>query len=248
MIQAEYDPFVVYVYNKIVEIQSSDRKREIALGDSGETLVEYGLKWFFWNKDFRLGKFRNQTFNLIRHYKADKETGTGGIDFYLKFRTHWKTYRCFIEVKNWDDFVTGKGIVSNDRFKNQILNRFTDYDKHKLRHWILVIPEGYIRNIKTRCDCDKNKISIIPLNMQIMPELMSDSSINSDLKCFVKDFSEFINAIIKGGLSAQPKKDTTKTKTDRIWEDIRKGMPSDLVAKIHDTSVEYVYKVKSKRK
>ena len=87
-----YHPIVVYTTEEISKIQGFGK---VDIGNMAETLIEYGLKWFFWEKDFRIGGFRNKTFTLIKHYKADETTGTGGIDFYLKFRIHWRKYRIF---------------------------------------------------------------------------------------------------------------------------------------------------------
>lgn len=95
-----YPTIVVYITQEISKVQGYGN---VNLGDMAETLIEYGVKWFFWEKDFRIGRFRNKTFSLRKHYGADKTTGTGDIDFYLKFRISWRTYCIFIEVKNWDD-------------------------------------------------------------------------------------------------------------------------------------------------
>ena len=72
------------------------------------------------------------TFTPRIHYGASKITGKGGIDLYLIFRYQEKTYRIYIEVKNWDDWLNvSYPNVSNHRFKTQILNRYVRYARAK---------------------------------------------------------------------------------------------------------------------
>ncbi len=239
-----YPPIVVYITKEISKVQGYSN---VNLGDMAETLIEYGIKWFFWEKDFRIGRFRNRTFSLIKHYKADKITGTGGVDFYLKFRLGWKTYRIFIEVKNWDDWLSYPNPhVSDERYNDQILSRYTDYDKLSLCHRVLVIPKGYISNLKARCDRDK--ITIIPLQIIVIPAVLNESFVNYNLKPFLRDFSTYIDELLPGGMEVQSIKSVCTTKTDKIWRDIQKGMPSGLVALINSTTVSYVYRAKSERR
>ena len=239
-----FPPIVVFITEEISKVQGYGN---VNLGDMAETLIEYGIKWFFWEKDFRIGRLRNKTFSLIKHNKADKITGTGGVDFYLKFRIHWRTYRIFIEVKNWDDWLSyPKPHVSNERYNEQILSRYTDYDKLNLYRRILVIPKGYRSNLKTRCDRDR--ITIIPLQIIILPVIANESFINYNLMPFLRDFSAYITELIPDGIIAQSTKSGQKTKTDEIWDDIKKGMPPGLVALVYSTTVSYVYRVKSERR
>lgn len=238
-----YPPIVVYITEEISKVQDYGK---VNLGDMAETLIEYGIKWVLWEKDFRIGRFRNKTFSLIKHYGADKTTGTGGIDFFLKFRISWRTYRIFIEVKNWDDWLSYPyPHVSNERYNKQILSRFTDYDKLNLSRRILVIPKGYISNLKDRCDRDK--ITIIPLRIIILPVIANESFINYNLMPFLRDFSTYIDGLIPGGMAIQSTIPLQTTKTDKIWMDIKKGMPSGLVALANSTSLSHVYKVKSEK-
>ena len=242
-----YDPITVFTNDQISKVKYDPTKRNHYLGEIGELLVEYSIKWFFWSKGFRLGRFRNGTFNLITHYKADKTTGTGGIDFYLKFRTSWKTFRIFVEVKNWDDWLSYPNPnVSDDRYKKQILSRFTDYDWFKLRCRVLVIPKGYFNNLESRCDRDD--IKIISLDGHLMPELLCISFVDSDLKHFIRDFSEYIDSVVNNGLKTKSINNKQKTKNDKILDELKQGMPPELIAKVNETSVSYVYKVKSKDK
>lgn len=243
----KYSPIVVFTSDEIRKIQSVANVTTNTLGDMGEAIIEYGLKWFFWQKNFKLGKFKNNTFSLIRHYKADKISGTGGIDFYLKFRMNWRTYRIFIEVKNWDDWLKYPDPhVSDERYNGQILSRFTDYDKMNLCHRVLVIQKGYISNLKSRCNQDK--ITIIPLLDYYIPQIHHESFCHRNIMHFINDFSVYINSIIPRGIATQPIGTGIKTKTDRIWADLRKGMPPGLVVLIHNTSSSYVYRVKSERR
>jgi len=122
----------------------------------------------------------------------------------------------------------------------------TDYDKLKLRHRVLVIPKGYIRDLKSRCDRDE--MTIIPLQIIIIPAIHDESFVNHNLTPFLRDFSAFINGLVPGGITVQSIKLVQKTKTDKIWDDIRKGMPSGLVALVNNTSLNHVYKVKSERR
>ena len=243
----KYYPLTLFVYDEISKINYVKSDRSNYLGDVGELLVEYGIKWFFWNKGYRIGRFWNYTFKVIPHFKANKVTKKGGIDFYLKFRFGWRTYRLFIEVKNWDDFVKTSGVVSNHRFKTEILDRYTDYEGYIHKHRLLVIPNGYRKNINPRCE--ENNIKVIPLQNQIMPELLHESLVESNLNHFLNDFSNILKSIMKKEITDNPKTLTTqKTKTDKILVDIKKGLPAGLISKVYGSSVSYIYKVKSKHK
>ena len=242
-----YSPLTLFVNDEIEKIKYDKNNRSNYLGDVGELLVEYGIKWYFWNRGFKIGRFWNYTFRVISQYKADKTTRKGGIDFYIKFRYGWRTYRLFIEVKNWDDFVTGKGIISDGRFKSQILDRYTKYDRFRIRKRILVITDGYTNNIKLRCE--KHGIKVIPLQNQIMPELLHETLVESNLKHFIKDLSGILKDLIKKEITDKPKTNvSTLTKTDKILEDIKRGLPTGLISRVHGTSDSYIYKVKSEHK
>jgi hypothetical protein len=56
-----YPPIVVYITEEISKVQGYGK---VDLGNMAVTLIEHGVKWFFWEKDFRIGRFRNKTFSL----------------------------------------------------------------------------------------------------------------------------------------------------------------------------------------
>ena len=55
------------------------------LGKIGEKFVKEGIKYYFWEKGFCVGKVGNETFNIGGPYKP-VAGGMGGIDFRLEFR------------------------------------------------------------------------------------------------------------------------------------------------------------------
>lgn len=124
------------------------------------------------------------------------------------------------------------------------MSRYTDYDKQKFGHWVLIIPKGYISNLKERCDRDE--ITIIPLEIIVIPAIHDESFVNHNLMPFLRDFSAYIDRLIPGGIRVQPKKLGKTNKTDKIWDNIKKGMPPELVALVNITTVSYVYRFKSK--
>jgi hypothetical protein len=238
-----YSPLARFVYNEILKIPYDPKDRDNYLGDIGEMLIENGVKWFFWIRDFKIDISGDMTFTPRIHYGANKITKKGGIDLYLIFRYNGKTYRVYIEVKNWDDWLYYPNPrVSNSRFNSQILNRFVRYGKAKSGKRVLVIPKGYISDIQSRCN--KNNITIVPLNDYLIPELLHISFVNSNLKHFLKGFTDYIDTIVK----IPPIQLNFKNKKEHILDCYDKGMPPDLIARVSGSDIGYVYRVKSNTK
>jgi hypothetical protein len=238
-----YPPISQFVYDEISKVKYTPKNRDNYHGEIGEILVEYAVKWFFWKRCFKIDNSGNNTFYPRIHYGANPITKQGGIDLYLIFRYNGKTYRIYIEVKNWDDQVFYPfPNVSNHRFKNEILKRYVRYGKAKSGKRVLVIPKGYISNIQSRCN--QNQITIIPLCNYIIYELLGISFIYSILNHFYKDFTDYIDGIIKIPISQSK----YKSKKQYILDFYDKGMPLDLIAKEGECRIGYVYKVISQAK
>lgn len=254
---------------KLLEIDNSSLDDKNKLGKIGEAFVKDGIKITLWNKKLDIGRIGNDKFSIKEQYKADGK-GMGGIDFYIKFRFNGVKYRCFVEVKNWMKMR----YITPDTFKKHILDRFEKLDRRNKKHRIVVMNKRNIHLINK--NCKQNNINIIPLEEHITSQMLNIIILKRIMKHFVDDFSILVDDIIKGrvqvninpclkwlrmkklqiqnnkiyGMYKGFRKGKTEkkelNKTDRIKEDIRKGLPYDVIVKKHNTTTNNVKKIKSK--
>lgn len=259
--------FIKELKKKLLEIDNSSLNRNNKLGKIGETFVKDGIKRTLWDKGFCVGIIGNNKFSIKEQYKVG-EKGTGGIDFYLKFRVNGVKYKCFIEVKNWMKMR----YITPDTFKEHILNRFEKHDKKNKRYRIVVINKRNIHLISM--ECKQNNINLIPLEEHITSGMLNIIRLKDIMEHFVDDFSILIDDITTGRIqiSVNPfmkwlrmkilqiqnkiyriinvfreEKEVKKefNKTEKIKDGIRKGLPYPYIANKYDTSVSYVKKVAS---
>ena len=113
------------------------------LGKIGEKFVKEGIKYYFWEKGFCVGKVGNATFNIGGPYKP-VAGGMGGIDFRLEFRYNGLPYDCYIEVKNWKHYSK----LSPKTITTEILDRFIKNASQSGCNWILVMNKRNIPLMK----------------------------------------------------------------------------------------------------
>jgi hypothetical protein len=176
---------------KILKGKNKDRKKK---GDIGELFCKYAIKQSLFNLGFRLSRFGNKTFVILDRYRADDD-GYHGVDFYVKFRLKWwKTYRCFIEIKNWGNYS-----YTNDMFHEEILSRFKPNDRLRRRHWILVINCKRIHDVKDNCEF-YNIISV-PLGVHLTSYYINPFGyflLQPIMKGLIDSFKEIFEGIIAG--------------------------------------------------
>lgn len=259
------DPaFIEKLEEQLNEIDRNIQPRDEKLGEIGEAFVKECMKYYLWERDYRLRLVGNRTFTIRTHFKKKEEDGIRGIDLYLKIRVNGWVYKCFIEVKNWAHYP-----ISDNLFNDSILDRFKKHDRKNRRYRILIMNKRNVNDIENNCKA--YNIHIIPLKDHVTSQYIAAMYLEPIVEAFLDDFSRLFDDIINnkiqliensmiekirlimiriGGIlykRTPAKKAYTSgiTKTGRIKEDIRKGISPKLIAKKHNTSVEYVNKVKS---
>ncbi len=205
-------------------------------GDIGERFVKDCIKYYMWEKDFRLYKSGNRTFTIEGHYKADK-SGYGGIDFRFKFVHNKKSYDCYIESKNWDKYKQ----ISPNTFKSEILDRFMKYANNPNCIRVVTMNKDNIPLIRSRCL--NNNIHILPIDTKIETSQLNPTSLRKLMENFLDGFDNFMREVT--GVRLRYSWKLRKRYPRPIDADIVKGLQPRLIASKHCVSEEYVYKGKS---
>ena len=205
-------------------------------GDIGERFVKDCIKYYMWEKDFRLYKSGNRTFTIEGGYKANK-SGYGGIDFKFKFVHNGKLYDCYIESKNWDKYNQ----ISPNTFKSEILDRFTNYANSPSCIRAVTMNKANIPLIQSRCL--NNNIHILPIDTKITTSQLNPTSLRKLMENFLDGFDNFMREVT--GVRLRYSWKLRKRYPRPIDADIVKGLPRRLIASKHCVSEEYVSKRKS---
>lgn len=205
-------------------------------GKIGERFVKDSIKYYFWEKSFKLQDSGNRIFDIEGQFGSDRISGDRGIDFRFAFMYNYKQYNCFVEVKNWKIQK-----ISKQEFNSEILDRFINYANLPNVIWILTMHKGNISKITK--GCQKHNIHILPMDRKIVTNQLNIKSLTPIMEHFLDGFDTFMSTttgvnLTKIGL----KKETDSKPYDR---DIKLGMPPELVANRHNTTVSNIQKRKS---
>ena len=214
----EIDAVIRVVNRQLIKIYNSNQPLKQRLGDMGEVFVKYAIKQCLFDQGFRVGKRGSKTFTIYTHYKAKKKKrkkkDKRGVDFYLKFRDDTgKTYRCFIEVKNWKHYTKG---IPPYMFNESILNRFVWYDIWVRRFWIVTMNKRNTKYIKDRCK--RYTIGIIPITQHITHIFLKPASLKPIMQDFMLNFTDFLEGIVTGRIKKGRLLDVYRER----WKDWRK--------------------------
>jgi len=224
--------------NKLIRIDQTyypnPKKKD---GDIGERFVKDCVKYYMWNKGFKLRSSGNRTFKIEGQYKAGKG-GMGGIDFRFGFVYNNRPYDCYVETKNWGVYP-----ITPTIFQTEILDRFTKNSSQLGYIWILTINKGQINQINTFCSLHKVSINIVPIDRKITTAQLNIASLKPIMEHFLDDFDKLMTSLTQIKLHKPRKQVKTGSKT---YDDaIILGLPSDLIAKMYGSTPKNIEKRKS---
>jgi hypothetical protein len=231
--------FISELEKKLLKIDNGSLPRNDKLGKIGEKFVKEGIKYYFWEKGFCVGKVGNETFNIGGPYKP-VAGGMGGIDFRLEFRYNGTSFDCYIEVKNWSPQK-----ISKKKFDTEIKGRFTKNAPQSGCKWIITMNKRNVPLIQKRCL--QNNISIIPLEEHITSGYLIAFQLISIMDHFLDEFSNLIDTMVGIPLQNSTKK-VGKTIPEQIQEDIRLGKPYSLITLTYNKSASNIQKIKNQMK
>lgn len=207
-------------------------------GDLGEAFVKDGIKYFLWDKGFKVGKTGYKTFTLYGFNRITKKF-IGGVDFKLKINYNTK-YDFYIEAKNWNSHYK----ITNEMFNEGILDRFTKNANQPGWIWVVTMNKKNIHKIKTKCI--QYNIYILPLEDYIDTKQINATSLTKMMDMFLDDFSILFYKKISRKPHSYKYKSTSIT--DKIKEDIRLGKPYDYLADRYGKSKNNIQKIASQMK
>jgi len=209
--------FISELKKKLVKIDNKNLPQNDKDGKIGEKFVKEGIKYYLWEKNFKVRKKGNRVFSIKGHNKS----GPGGIDFHLKIRYSGKLHDCYVEVKNWKVYQ----FIPQKMFNTEMLDRFTKNANKPGVIWILIMNKANIGLINSRCWF--NNIEIITLDRKITSNELNIKDLTDIMNDFLRDFSYFFTHL--SGKKPHNFKHKSSHVTDRIKEDIRLGKPYSLI-------------------
>lgn len=226
--------------NKLVIINNkhypNPKKKE---GDIGERFVKESIKYYMWEKGFKLRSTGNRTFKIRGQYKAGKG-GMGGIDFRFGFVHNNRRYDCYVETKNWNVYS-----IAPTTFQTEILDRYYNNANQPGCIWVLTINQGYVYT-PVGVLCSRNNIHIVPIDRKITPGQLNAKSLRIIMEHFLDDFDKFMKRITKVKISKARK---IKTQNPKPYDEaIILGLPPSFIAKKYGTTTSNIYKRKSQLK
>jgi hypothetical protein len=230
--------YITGLENELVNIDNSSLPSKDKLGKIGERFVKYGLKYYLWNKGFKVRSRGERTFKIEGQYRVTR-SGVGGIDFRLQFVHSNKKYDCYVEVKNWAHYKR----ISNAMFNTEILSRFTNNASQSGCIWIVTMNKRNIPFIRQKCQ--QNNIHIIPMEEHITTQFLTQHHLTYIMEKFLDDYSNLLNNLT--GKTISNVKRTSKINQPGTFEwDLEIGIPYDLVAAKYGKSVGTLRKEYSK--
>ena len=205
-------------------------------GDIGERFVKDCIKYYFWEKGFKLNDSGNMIYDIEEQVGSNKKRGKRGIDFRFNFKYNIIQHDCFAEAKNWK-----KQKVSDKKFKSQILDRFINYAKNPNGIRIVTMNKANISEITNNCWI--YGIHILPIDKKIVTKELNIKSFTPIMEHFLDDFDYLITVITGRTFSKPTFKPRPKSKP--YDEDIILGKPLSYIAKKHGTTESMVSKRKN---
>ena len=227
------------VLNKLIKIDNTYypnlRKKD---GDIGERFVKDSIKYYMWEKGFKLRKSGNSSFKIKGQYKSGKG-GMGGIDFWFVFVHNNKQYDCYVEVKNWNIFV-----LTPTMFQEEVLNRFLMNVNQPGNIKILTVNRGYLRPMGALCL--NHNIHIVPIDTKITKNQLNATSLRSIMENFLDEFDKLITTLT----TVKLRKSLTKMPLNSKPYDevIILGLEPVLIANMFGTTPGNIQKRKSQLK
>jgi hypothetical protein len=209
------------IENIITKYEGKDRKIK---GDIGELFIGRAMKYTLLDMGYRC---HPNHFWIQPQYGAD-ENNQGGIDFKVTIRTTSNTYVFLVEAKNWADYPTS---ITPSTFRTEILDRFTSIDPLHNYRWIVTMNQGNISDISEFCST--HGIHVIPLDMQLTPDLDYNKILEQEIRGFVTEFGRYIQSVILlDNNSGSPTEEQLDMPTIRNY--LRKGIPDKIIlSKFH---------------
>lgn len=205
-------------------------------GDIGERFVKDCIKYYFWEKGFKLYSSGNRIFDIEEQIGSNKKKGNRGIDFRFSFVHNNKQYDCYVESKNWK-----KRKIPPAMFQDEILDRFINYANQPNVIWILTMNKGNISKIRKRCQ--KHSIHILAIDTKIVTKQLNAKSFTPIMEHFLDDFHKLMKVIT--GVFLNKQSVVKKVKNPRPYDtDIILGMDISFIAKKYGTTPSMVEKRK----
>jgi len=114
-----------------------------------------------------------------------------GIDFYLRIKDDGTIYEFLVEVKNWAHYKN----ISDDIFKEEILDRFKKQDSRHNKFWILTMNKRNVLHISDRCK--KEGIFIIPIEEHLTTtDYINEDILQHTMTKFINKFSGLLESLI----------------------------------------------------
>lgn len=232
-----HNSYLIDSLNKLIAI---DNKNYLNTndkdGDIGERFVKDSIKYYMWEKGFKVRSTGNRTFYIEEQYGSDKKRGNEGIDFRFGFVHNMRRYDCYIESKNWNVYPITPSI-----FKKEILDRFTMNANQLGCVWILTMNKKNIPSINTKCIA--NNIHIVPIDMKITSSQLNTNSLRIIMEHFLEDFHKLMEILTRVRLRKSVKRRSPNSK--RYDKAIVLGLPPTLIASMFNTTLSNVQKRKS---
>jgi hypothetical protein len=206
-------------------------------GDIGERFVKDCVKYYMWNKGFKLRHSGNRTFKIEAQYRAGRR-GMGGIDFRFGFVYNNLPYDCYVETKNW-----GVYSIAPSTFQTEILDRYTKNASQAGCIWVLTINRGQIPQILKFCHQYKVHINIVPIDRKITSSQLNIRSLRPIVEHFLDDFDKLMTLLTSVHLHKS--KHQLRAGSKSYDDAIILGLPSDLIAKMYGLSPKYIDKRRS---
>lgn len=231
------DPhFLNELLSKLIKIDNTNYSNpKDKDGDIGERFVKDSIKFYMWNKGFKLRDKGNRTFKI----EEPPKKGKLGADFPFSFIHNSKIYDCYIEVKNWKVLP-----ITPKTFQDEILDRFIKKAKQIGCRWIVTMNKGNIKQIVT--DCKKHNIFIIPIDKKITTKQLNTTSLRTIMENFLDDFDKLMKGLT--GVKLNKVKGKNKMYSKPYDWDIILGIPSNIIAKRYGTTPNNINKRKSELK
>jgi len=205
-------------------------------GDIGERFVKDSIKYYLWEKGFKLHNSGNRIYDIEEQVGSDKKRGKRGIDFRFSFKYNKIQHDCYVESKNWK-----KRKIPPAMFQDEILDRFTKYANQPNVIWIVTMNKANISQISQ--NCNNHNIHILPIDTKIVTPQLNTKSFTPIMENFLDDFHNLIT-VITGRIFSKP---TFKPRPNSkpYDEDIILGKPLSYIAKKHGTTESMVSKRKT---
>ena len=188
MIKAWANKFLNYME----DINNEADARNDKLGKIGEKFVREGIELSLWESGYNFDPNLNgnYTFDILPYFGAN-ENNVGGIDFYLRIKDGNIVYHFLIEVKNWAHYKN----ISDDIFKDEILDRFKKQDSSHDKFWILTMNKRNVFHILERCN--KEGIFIIPIEEHLTTtDYINEGILQYTMTKFIDEFSRLLEVLM----------------------------------------------------